>query len=632
MSSSLVFLSLLFSPVLASLSSDRFHIRSTAEELLNHPSKIIQLYFDHKAHRSTQETTALESILESIHTDTVLSATKNAPKHIFTVLSDDQGWSDIGYNDETFVTPTIDFFADKGIKFDNFYVQCTCTPTRSSLLTGRYTTKTGLQDAPIIPGERRNLPLDMKTMPDYFKEAGYSTALIGKWHLGHEFLSMTPNARGYDYFFGNLGGAYDHFSKDIGVGCGSEENGFQDIFSDNCRFFNGYDLQENGMPYFDQQNFSTDILADKAVALVMKHNPETPILLNFQPNVPHAPVKCPESLYSLCDGVSESTHGYQPYFRQKVCGMVASIDIAMLRIVLALYMKDMLSSTLILYFSDNGGLIQAGSNNKPYREGKGSMYEGGIHVPAFMYGHGVNSPYSLVSHRKDLIHVSDVLPTLLGYANIDTRHIVTHFDGFNHWDNLVLGKPLKRNRVPVNAASIKVGFFSGYIQKAFNQTWKYMFNPNVLIWAGLHQAASTRARYKIEGEFLYNLSEDPYEETNLIPYVDRFNHTDLHVMEVLNLLRFELLALRASSVTSQLTNIPPDMVVFPSNLGCWLPKDSPYYNTVKCPVPTPFTPENVFSSYNLTAIAMNVDSEADTVELEASTIVDGLTEHPVCDA
>jgi arylsulfatase A-like enzyme len=476
----------------------------------------------------------------------------------------------------------------------------------------------------VIPGERRNLPVGMPTMPEFFKQAGYSTMLIGKWHLGQEFLNMTPRHRGYDYFFGILGGALDHFSKDIGVGCGTEENDFHEVFADNCRFFNAYDLQENGVPYFDQSTFIIDLLAQKAVEQISAHDTTKSLLLSFHPNVPHAPVKAPQPYVDLCEGSSQSSRALRPHFRQKICGMVASVDVATLQIVLALHLKDMLSSSLIFYISDNGGFLEAGSSNLPYREGKGSVYEGGIHVPAFLYGHGIQGSFRSKSNLTDLFHVSDVLPTLLGYADIPTKNY--KFDGYNHWNNLVLGKPLKRTRVPVNAASLAVGLYSAMIQKAFGKTWKYLFNPSVLIYAGLHPPSHGAAKYKIEGEFLFDLTSDPLETKNLIPYIDHFAHTDLEVVEVLNLLRFELLAFRSTGVASQLKKLPIDVVIHPSPGGCWLPLDSPHFLNSTCPVPPPVTPDNVFETYNLTSIAQQLDTtEEKDKDLQEMVDADGTT-------
>ena len=117
----------------------------------------------------------------------------------------------------------------------------------------------------------------------------------------------------------------NHYSKDIGVGCGSEENGYQDIFADNCRFFNGYDLQENGVPHIDQANYSTDILASKAVSAILAHNASQPLMFEFHPTVPHTPVLARQEYVDMCgDGVSAGPAvAYQTYFRPKICGMIA---------------------------------------------------------------------------------------------------------------------------------------------------------------------------------------------------------------------------------------------------------------------------------------------------------------------
>jgi arylsulfatase A-like enzyme len=458
-------------------------------------------------------------------------------------------------------------------------------------------------------------------MPEFFKQAGYSTMLIGKWHLGQEFLNMTPNARGYDYFFGALGGAVDHFSKDIGVGCGTEENDFHEVFADNCRFFNAYDLQEDGRPFFDQETFTTDLFAKKAVEQILAHDASRPLLLSFHPNVPHAPVKAPQAYVDLCEGVSQSTRALRPHFRQKICGLVTSVDVATLQLMLALHLKDMLSSTLLFFLSDNGGFLEAGSSNLPFREGKGSLYEGGIHVPAFLYGHGIQGTFVAQTNLTELFHVSDVLPTLLGYADIHPPK-TSKFDGFNHWNNIVLGKPLKRQRVPINAASLAVGLYSGMVQKVFGRTWKYLFNPSVLIYAGMHPPSHGAPKYQIEGEFLFDLTTDPLETKNLIPYIDHFAHTDLQVLEVSNLLRFELLAFRSTGVASQLKKLPIDVVIFPSPGGCWLPLDSPHFLNSSCPVPPPVMPDRVFETYQIASIAQPLEGLEQEEEDQQQQAVD----------
>lgn len=112
---------------------------------------------------------------------------------------------------------------------------------------------------------------------------------------------------------------------------------------------------------------------------------------------------------------------------------------------------------------------------------------------------------------------------------------------------------------------------------------------------------------------MYNLSEDPYEETNLVPYANHFEHPNLYAMEMLNLLRFETLVYRATSVPSQLKEVPPPLPVHPSPLGCWLPRDSPLYYTFNCPPPAPVIPGDVYHIVNASAGEMpleDVDSLA----------------------
>lgn len=566
---------------IASLTSAEDFVQK-AEKLFNKPEELVGLYKEHKISRSKNEKSELDSLFSEMHQHVIENQDDKAPRHVVTILSDDQGWADIGYNDASFVTPTSDFLAAKGSRLDSFYVQSSCSPTRASLLTGRYVTKTGLQDGAIIPGESRHLPTELPTSAQYFKDAGYSTYLIGKWHLGARYVHETPNARGFDYFFGILGGGIDYYGKDLGLGCGSEDNNFMAVFANDCKLINAYDFQENGVPYVeDLEKYSTDVFADKVVESIVSHDPSLPMFMHFHPTGPHTPMQTTPEMYDICEGVSPGPpETLQPYYRQQICGMTASVDLAMLRMLLALASRRMLANTLITYSSDNGGLLQAGSSNTPFRSQKGSVFEGGVHVPAFMFGNGLHFGSSIQPIRSDLMHVSDILPTLLGYAGISTENM--NFDGYNFWPRLSKGLPLQRSHVPLNSASKSMGYFSAYIQTIFGTTWKYLLNPSVITFVA---TSSLGDSYEPEGEFLFNLSEDPMEQNNLV------NDTSLQTIAVLNLLRARTLALQASSTPSQMKEFPPPINTPPSVLGCWLPLDSPYYSTFTCPVPTPVFPD-----------------------------------------
>lgn len=548
---------------------------NAASKYVNDKPGLIDLYVDHHQAHSENKVSELDLILEDMVSYCKDNEDTNAPRHIVTVLADDMGFADIGYNDPTMITPTLDTMAGNGVKFDNFYVQSTCTPTRASLLTGLDTQKTGLQDAAIIPGESRSLPLSLKVAGNYFQEAGYTTNFIGKWHLGQRYLNATAPERGYDYFFGVLGGTIDSYTKKIGLQCGSKENNFTDIFGDNCQLLNAYDFQEQGTPFLDFESYASDVLTDKAIARINAQDKSKGMLLHYHTNAPHAPLVAPQKLIDICSGASApAPDSFQPYFRQVICGMVASVDIDVLRIIFGLANKGMLQSTLFQFSSDNGGLTVAGSLNTPYRSQKGALFEGGIRSAAFMFGNGLHLAHVLNGERTGLVSVQDVLPTLLGYAGISVgKWLKNPFDGYNMWPQLVSGLPLLRTHVPVSSATMSLGLASAYIQKIGKTTWKYLINPSVIEFVATSALGET---YTPEGEFLFNLSEDPYETTNLA--------TDKSVatVVVLNLLRLRVLGMRLTGAPSQITEVPPPIDLPPSPLGCWLPLDSPIYMTYDC--------------------------------------------------
>jgi arylsulfatase A-like enzyme len=468
-------------------------------------------------------------------------------------------------------------------------------------MTGLYASKTGLQDLPIIPGESRQLPLHFKTTGNIIKELypTTSTYLIGKWHLGNKHLNQLPLARGYDRFFGVLGGAVDHYNRTIGQRCGSPDNNYSSIFASNCKFWNGYDLMENNSPYQEIETYSSDLFGFKAMDLINSHDLATPLVLNLHFTAPHTPLQAPSHYIDLCENVSQGPiEAYQDYYRQIICGMVVSVDLNLLRVLLALYSRGMLSSTLILFHSDNGGYLQAGSLNIPFRGQKGTSFDGGVHVPAFIYGTALGLPSALTTntHFKGLIHVSDVLPTLLGYLGAEQETISSfNFDGLNHWNEIVAQTPSQRKDIHVDSTSHHMAYSSSYLRVIQNVTYKYHFNPTVITFLFVRQKITEE--YEFEGEYLFNLSEDPSEQINLIPQIYQQqgqgqgqgqgqNHRRLRL--ILELMRQEVLKSRESSHPSLLTGMPPLYDFPPSPLGCWLPLDSPHYDSFDCGIKTNF--------------------------------------------
>ena len=296
----------------------------------------------------------------------------------------------------------------------------------------------------------------------------------------------------------------------------------------------------------------------------------------------------------------------RPYFRQKICGLVAAVDMNILQVLLALTAKDMLSSTLIIFHPDNGGFIEAGSLNLPFNHQKSTYYEGGVRVPAFIYSamHSTLSGHSGSKSRyvDDIFDVTDVLPTLMGYAGInnisENMNSTLNLDGYNHWDNLIAGIPLERDFTPLYSSinGDVLHYSSGYVAVIDNTRWKYGLNPR----SGEFIMTMQRSNYSLEGEVLYNLDDDPEETYNLVDVqlnnvckddVDETKDMNYYVI-VLNELREKSIDVRMKSIRADArATWPPKLRLFPSPLGCSLPLDSPLYDTFKCMDKEPFIPQ-----------------------------------------
>lgn len=141
------------------------------------------------------------------------SSSSSATKpNVLMVVLDDAGWQDVGFHDGSFHTPHMNLMASEGIELTAFYASPECTPARSQLMTGRYNYKTGMQDSVIRSTEPRGLPLDEDILPQKLLEAGYQTAMVGKWHLGFHMEEYTPSNRGFERHYGIYCGGGDHFT------------------------------------------------------------------------------------------------------------------------------------------------------------------------------------------------------------------------------------------------------------------------------------------------------------------------------------------------------------------------------------------------------------------------------------
>lgn len=400
------------------------------------------------------------------------SACANDKKpNIIHIVADDLGWKDVGFNGCTDIkTPNLDALAAGGAKFTQFYVQSMCTPTRAALMTGRYPFRYGLQTI-VIPGPADyGLDTSERLLPQTLADAGYTTAIIGKWHLGHAHTKFWPKQRGFDYQYGAMIGELDYYThSDAGV----------------------LDWFRNNKPV-KEKGYTTQLLGADAVKYINEQSSAQPFYLYLTFNAPHTPYQAPQEYLDRYQQIEDPT-------RRTYAAMIACLDDEIGKVIAALDKKGLRDNTLILFHSDNGGTrnakfagqmadlskIKLPCDNGPYREGKGTLFEGGSRVVACANWPGHIKPQTV----DGIIHAVDLYPTFAALAGASTAKSKP-LDGVNVWDTIAAGKASPRTEVVYNVEP-----FRGAVRQG---DWK-------LIWRSLIPTSVD----------LYNLAADPGEKNNL---------------------------------------------------------------------------------------------------------------------
>ncbi|UCE86769.1 MAG: arylsulfatase [Deltaproteobacteria bacterium] len=350
----------------------------------------------------------------------IASAAEAAPPrrpHIVLILADDVGWNDVGYHGSDIHTPNLDRLAAEGVELDQFYTLPGCTPTRASLMTGRYPIRYGMQEGVLWPWTDGGLPLEERTLPEALREAGYRTVMIGKWHLGMSSPEYLPLARGFDYHYGLYSGLIEYYRH---------------------VYYGALDWHRNGRPAVEP-GYATHLLAKEAVQIVDSHDPKQPLFLYVPFNAPHAPLQVPPEYLERYARIQNPN-------RRAFCGMVTALDEAIGQIVQAVRARGLAEDTLILFASDNGGTISAGGSNAPLRGSKGTLYEGGLRVPALAVWPGTLTPGARV---EGMIHVVDWYTTLLALAGASAEQTLP-VDGLDVWPAIAGEAPSPRTQVLLN--------------------------------------------------------------------------------------------------------------------------------------------------------------------------------------
>jgi arylsulfatase A-like enzyme len=335
--------------------------------------------------------------------------------NILIIVADDLGWNDVGYNGSYIKTPNLDRLAGSGIRMDQHYVMATCTPTRVSLMTGKYPSRYGI----VAPAYGEVIYRGEPTLASILADDGYATAIAGKWHMGSP--PHTPTKYGFESSYGALDGQIDPYTH---------------------RYKTGPNSWHRNDKLFVEEGHATDLITDEAIRVIEQEKSD-PFFLYVAYTVPHYPLDEPKEWTSQYDHLN-----LYPSQRQ-FAAAVTHMDDGIGRIIEALDRTDQREKTLILFTSDNGSQRSwdsdkeyggayadrphlAMGNNFPLRGWKVDLYEGGIRVPAF-----VNWPGHLQMGPSDYpIHVSDWLPTLC--TLIKTKHDLKKLklDGKNIWPQL----------------------------------------------------------------------------------------------------------------------------------------------------------------------------------------------------
>lgn len=398
---------------------------------------------------------------------TISCASAQERPNIVYILADDLGWNDLGFHGGKLRTPTLDRLAAEGAVLNALYAQPYSSQTRAALLTGRYPMRYGLQMQTITPGSRFGLPNDERTLAQALKENGYGTAFVGTWLLGHAKPEYWPTKRGFDAFYGALSAPAEPVLRKSAKA----------------------DWRRNEQPLREEGNL-TDLIAREAARVIGAHDATKPLLLMVAFNTPAQYYAAPKALLDSYRDIADDA-------RRSYAASVTQLDAAVGQIVAALEKKQITGNTLIVFHSDNGGAVpmrlptgdddvqKSAADNGVFREGQGTLYEGGVRVVGLASWPGKLKPKSIITEP---VHVTDLHATLLALAGARPDPAKKP-DGVDVWPVLANAQRTTRKELLLN-----VDEFHGAIRSG---EWKLIY----------HAALPSRLE-------LYDVANDPEEAEN----------------------------------------------------------------------------------------------------------------------
>ncbi len=324
-----------------------------------------------------------------------MAAAADRKPNVLVILADDLGLGDFSeFGTADVRTPNIDRLAKEGMTFENFYANsCVCSPTRASLLTGCYPDRVGVpgvirEETP--PDSWGHLAREAVLLPQLLKPAGYHSGIVGKWHLGIASPN-TPTERGFDSFTGFLGDMMDDYETHLR---------------------HGQNFMRRNLEVIDPKGHATDLFTTWACEYLEERAPSgSPFFLYLAYNAPHDPIQPPAEWLAKVKarepGMSEARTG--------LVALIEHMDAGIGKVLDTLDRLQLAEHTMVLFTSDNGGLLKLGANNGPWRGGKTQMYEGGLRVPGLVRWPGRVAPGS---RTKRTTLTMDIFPTACELAGV----------------------------------------------------------------------------------------------------------------------------------------------------------------------------------------------------------------------
>ena len=411
-----------------------------------------------------------------------ISCTKQVEQkpNIILIITDDQGYGDIGYNGNSHIkTPNLDLLATNSMRFNNFYVSPVCAPTRSSLLTGRYSLRTGVTDTYNGGAMMSN---DETTLAEILRENNYQTGIFGKWHLGDNY-PFRPTDQGFHESLIHLSG---------GIG---QVGDFTNYYKGNRSYFDPILWHNNEQKKYE--GYCSDIFTDEAIKFI-EENKSNQFFCYLSFNAPHTPLQVPDKYYDLYKNVDPSVISESEKISmteknvldaKRIYGMVTNIDDNVGKLVSKLKELNIDKNTILIFMTDNGPQQFRYVSN--LRGLKSSVYNGGIKVPFYL------SYPKIHDAGLDLDNFSahiDVLPSLLDLCDIETPKNIK-IDGKNF----------------LNKSTEERSFFSYWTRKSPELYQNMSLNKGNYKLVG-----NTNYDSPIERFELFDIDNDPYEMENLI--------------------------------------------------------------------------------------------------------------------